>query len=199
MRRWLTVIAVALPGLALAVAGYHHPGGLDLATANMWWTAHVPLIAVFPLLGVVLWALVRDERGPLKALVVIGAYVYGCFYTALDCLAGIAAGLVLEKSPRGGASSEDHRADPARGSAVLRRHGGLPGRDGGRRGGLLLRRAGPVTLPGSVLLVGAAIPFQTSHIFSPTPASGRWSRVRPARRCWSGLAHARTPGSARRQ
>ena len=75
MQRWLVVVAVALPGLVLAAAGYHHPGGLDVSTANMWWTAHVPLIPVFPLLGVMAWALVRDEPGPVKALVVVGAYI----------------------------------------------------------------------------------------------------------------------------
>jgi hypothetical protein len=165
MQRWLVVVAVALPGLVLAAAGYHHPGGLDVSTANMWWTAHVPLIPVFPLLGVVLWALVRDERGPVKALVVVGAYVYGCFYTALDCLAGIAAGLVLETEGRGQQSILElirlgDRLSYIGTGAYLVATVAVAG--------LLLRRAGPVALPGSVLLVGAAIPFQTSHIFWPT-------------------------------
>lgn len=174
MRRWLTVVAVAVPGLVLAVAGYHHPGGLDVSTATMWWTSHVPLIPVFPLLGVVLWALVRHERGLVKVLVVVGAYVYGCFYTALDCLAGIAAGLVLETEGRGQQSIIElirlgDQLSYVGTAAYLVATLGVAG--------LVLRRAGAVALPGAVLLVGAAVPFQTSHIFWPT---GVWAMVASA-------------------
>lgn len=165
MHRWLLVVAVALPGLVLAVAGYHHPGGLDVSTATMWWTAHVPLIPVFPLLGVVLWALVRDERGPLKVVAVVGAYVYGCFYTALDCLAGIAAGLVLATEGRGQQSILElirlgDRLSYVGTAAYLVATVAVAAS--------VLRRAGLAALPGAVLLVGAAVPFQTSHIFWPT-------------------------------
>ena len=190
VRNFSTIVAVALPGLVLAVAGYHHPSGLDVSTAHMWWTAHLPLIPVFPLLGVVLWALVRDERGPVKTLVVVGAYVYGCFYTALDCLAGIAAGLVLETEGRGQQSIIElirlgDRLSYIGTGAYLVATVAVAG--------MLLRRAGLPALPGSVLLVGAAIPFQTSHIFWPTgvaamvaSAAGaallEWGRTRtPAR------------------
>jgi hypothetical protein len=109
---------------------------------------------VFPLLGVVLWALVRDERGPAKAVVVVGAYVYGCFYTALDCLAGIAAGLVLGTEGRGQQSIlelirlGDRLSSIGTGAYLVATVAVA---------GLLLRRAGLVALPGSVLLVGAAL------------------------------------------
>lgn len=165
MRRWSSIVAVALPGLLLALAGWHHPTGLDLTTAHAWWTAHVPLVPVFPLLGVALWVLLREETGPVAWIGKIGAYLFGCFYTALDCLAGIAAGLVLETEGRGQQSIIELIALGDRLSYV------------GTASylvatvcvaGLMLRRAGRVVVPGAVLLVGAAVPFQTSHIFWPT-------------------------------
>ncbi|MBN9737317.1 MULTISPECIES: hypothetical protein [unclassified Pseudonocardia] len=165
MRRTLMIVLVALPGLLLALAGYHHPRGLDLTTANEWWTAHVPLVPVFPLLGVALWVLLRQETGPVAWIGKIGAYLFGCFYTALDCLAGIAAGLVLETEGRGQQSIIELIALGDRLSYI------------GTASylvatvcvaGLLFRRAGWAVLPGAVLLIGAAIPFQTSHIFWPT-------------------------------
>ena len=104
----------------------------------------------------------------------VGAYVYGCFYTALDCLAGIAAGLVLETEGRGQQSILElirlgDRLSYVGTGAYLVATVAVAG--------LLLRRAGLVALPGSVLLVGAAIPFQTSHIFWPT---GVWAMVASA-------------------
>ncbi len=162
--RWVLVAVVAVPGLLLAVLGYHHPTGLDVATANMWWTMHVPLVAVFPLLGVALWVLLRQERGPLAWVGKVGAYLFGCFYTALDALAGIGAGLVLDTEKRGQQSIIE-----------LIRIGDRLGYVGTVAylvativvAALMLRRAGWWALPGSVLLVGAAVPFLTSHIFWP--------------------------------
>ena len=164
-RRWLLIIAVALPGLLLAVAGWHHPTGLDLSTAHDWWSSHVPLVPVFPLLGVALWVLLREETGPVAWIGKIGAYLFGCFYTALDCLAGIAAGLVLETEGRGQQSiieliSLGDRLSYVGTVSYLVATVCVAG--------LLFRRAGWAVLPGAVLLIGAAVPFQTSHIFWPT-------------------------------
>ena len=165
MRRWSLIVAVALPGLVLALAGWHHPTGLDPSTAHAWWTAHVPLVPVFPLLGVALWALLREEAGPVAWAGRLGAYLFGCFYTALDCLAGIAAGLVLDTEGRGQQSIIELIALGDRLSYV------------GTASylvacvcvaALLFRRAGWPAVPGAVLLIGAAVPFQTSHIFWPT-------------------------------
>ncbi|RZT88518.1 hypothetical protein EV383_5461 [Pseudonocardia sediminis] len=162
--RWVLVAVVAFPGLLLAALGYHHPTGLDVATANMWWTMHVPLVPVFPLLGVALWVLLRQERGVVAWIGKIGAYLFGCFYTALDCLAGIGAGLVLDTEKRGQQSIieliriGDQLSYVGTGAYLVATVAVA---------GLMLRRAGWWALPGSVLLIGAAIPFITSHIFWP--------------------------------
>lgn len=186
--RWVLVAAVAAPGVLLAALGYRHPTALDASTARMWWTMHVPLVAVFPLLGVALWLLLRQERGPAAWIGRIGAYLFGCFYTALDCLAGIAAGLVLDTEGRGRESVlelirlGDRLGHVGTGAYVVATVAVA---------GLLLRRAGARAVPGAVLLVAAAVPFQTSHIFWPTgvlamAATGvgagllEWSRPAPA-------------------
>lgn len=163
MRRWVLIAAVALPGLLIAVAGYHHPG-LSPGTANAWWTTHVPLIPVFPLLGVAVWVLLREETGPVAWVGKIGAYLFGCFYTALDTIAGISAGLVLEiEGPQASIPAliglGDRLSYVGTGGYLVATACVAV---------LMFRRAGWAVLPGAVLLVGAAVPFQTSHIFWPT-------------------------------
>lgn len=87
-------VLVALPGLALAVAGLGHPHHLDYATARWWFGLHLAGLAVFPLVGLALVRLVRGARDPLALLVRLAAYVYATFYTALDVVSGLAAGWV---------------------------------------------------------------------------------------------------------
>ncbi len=86
--------ALALPGVVLALAGLFHPHHLTAATSYRWWTLHVAGLVVFPLVGVALMALFRGRRDPVAWVVVIAAYVYATFYSALDVVNGIAAGYV---------------------------------------------------------------------------------------------------------
>ena len=67
----------------------------------MWWQLHIVLLPVFPLLGVAFVLLLRGERGPLVWLARISAYVYAVFYTGLDTLAGIGAGIAVAAEPAG--------------------------------------------------------------------------------------------------
>jgi hypothetical protein len=92
---------MALPGVALAVIGLFHPMDLTPETAARWWQLHVLLLPVFPLLGVPLLVLLRDEGGPVVWIGRIAVYVYAVFYTGLDTLAGIAAGVAVETEPGG--------------------------------------------------------------------------------------------------
>lgn len=95
-------MGLAVPGLVLAGIGLTHPSVLTPATAHHWWTMHVVLLPLFPLLAVAFWVLLGGDRTPLAWLARIAGYGYAVFYTALDVLAGIAAGLVVEHDGRTG-------------------------------------------------------------------------------------------------
>lgn len=165
MTRWPTVLGVALPGLALAGFGLLHPGHLDPSTARQWWQLHVWLIPVFPLISLAIGVLLRGERGAVAAAARVAAYGFATFYTGLDVLAGIGAGLVTDVqqggSPAVGRLFEvgDRLGDAGvwclLASAVL-------------TGVVLVRRDGPRALAGAVVLAGACFPFLEGHIFHPT-------------------------------
>ena len=163
-RRVGPVVAVALPGLVLAVLGLFHPRSLAPSTATVWWQLHVVLLPLFPLLAVALWVLLRGERGPLAWLARIAAYGYAAFYTALDVLAGIGAGYVTDRAQRGSQAAIDL---------------GTLGDDIGMVGSwsflvaavltgvALVRRAGRTALPGAAILFGGAVSFLHGHIYWP--------------------------------
>jgi len=91
--------------LALAALGTTHPRHLDGGTAGWWFTLHLILLPLFPLLGSNLWWLLAGERGALAWAGRVAAFVYLTFYSGLDLLAGVAAGLVRDKATRGGPAS----------------------------------------------------------------------------------------------
>ena len=164
MTRWLAVTIAATPGLLLAVLGLFHPAQLTPASAQAWWQLHVVLLPVFPLLGGVLVFLVRGEPGACAWLARAAAYVFATFYTGLDTLAGIGAGLAVATQPGGSPVALD--------LIVVGDHLGLVGVTGFLLAALttalvLLRRDGIAAAPGAVLLVGAAVVFLHSHIFWP--------------------------------
>jgi hypothetical protein len=165
--RWIRVVAVALPGLLLAGFATQHPPGLTPATAHHWWTMHVLLIPVFPLLPLALLVLLRADNGVLAWAARVTGYGFATFYTALDVLAGIAAGLVVEN---------DGRA-----SQNMLRLFEIGDRLGLAGVWMLLACAvlttvalglphGPWVIPGGLVLAGACYVFSYSHIFFPVGA-----------------------------
>jgi hypothetical protein len=164
VRRALLVAAAAAPGLVLSVLGLFHPAQLTPGTAAVWWQLHIVLLPVFPLLGVALVLLLRGERGPLARLARISAYVYAVFYTGLDTLAGIGAGIAVAAEPAG--------SPVALGLIGVGNQLAAVGVTGFLVGSLatvavLIRRAGVAAIPGAVLLVAAAVVFLHSHIYWP--------------------------------
>ena len=85
---------LALPGVALAVAGLFHPDYLEYPTAERWMWVHVVGLFVFPLVGLALAWLVRGRRDVVAWLVRLGGYLFATAYTALDVISGLAAGYV---------------------------------------------------------------------------------------------------------
>lgn len=95
-RRAITAVAVAVPGLILAGAGLTHPHLLTVASARDWWSLHVWLLPVFPLLPIALLYLLRGDNRPVAWAARIAGYGFAVGYTALDAVDGIGAGLVVD-------------------------------------------------------------------------------------------------------
>ena len=129
--RLARAVVLALPGLALGVAGLFHPHHLSYATSQRWWVLHVLGLFVFPLVGVALMMLMRGRRDPVAWVVVLASYVYATAYSALDVISGIAAGYVT------------HRLGP-----------GVPRPEAVS---LLFRIGTPLGVVGSIALIAAAV------------------------------------------
>ena len=82
---------LALPAVALGVAGLFHPMHLTYATSRTWWLLHVPGLFAFPLVGVALLVLFRGRRdavavvaappaGPARGGDGPGAYLVHAFH-----------------------------------------------------------------------------------------------------------------------
>ena len=95
-RRWLMVGAVAVPPVVLAAIGLTHPTLLTAESAPWWTTMHLVLLPLFPLLAVVVWVLLRDDKTAVGWGGRVAAATYVIFYTALDAISGIAAGTVTQ-------------------------------------------------------------------------------------------------------
>ena len=164
-------VLLALPGLALAVAGLFHPHHLGYATAGRWYALHVPGLLVFPLVGLALAMLVRGRTDPVAWLVRLSAYTYATFYSALDVVSGIGAGYVTRELGPG-----VPRPDAV---GLMFRIGTPLGEVGSWAlvvccllvaGDLLARYRRPA-LPGLLLVPGAWL-VHTGHIFSPDGVTG---------------------------
>ncbi|WP_310582881.1 hypothetical protein [Deinococcus sp.] len=84
--------------MLLAIVGVTHPHHLNPDTASYWKNMHVGLLLLFPLLGLDLWWVLQGVRHPLAWAARVLAFVYAGFYGALDVLAGIATGLMVEQA-----------------------------------------------------------------------------------------------------
>ncbi len=168
-RRPALAVAVALPGVALAVAGLFHPTTLAPSTAPLWTSLHLVLLPLFPLLAVVLWVLLRGETGAVAWLARGSAYVYAVSYTALDLLAGVAAGVVTQAVQGGSRAALDLRA---LGNDLGTVGSGAFLVAAGLTAVLLHARHGRAAVPGAALLVGGAVPFLSGHVYWPVGGLG---------------------------
>jgi hypothetical protein len=91
-------ILAALPGVILAAVGLTHPHDLDPTTAGHWIMMHVGLVPIFPLLGLALF--IPAWRFPRWSKIVLGVlvFLYAVYYGALDAVAGIGAGIAVQRS-----------------------------------------------------------------------------------------------------
>jgi len=183
-------VASAAPGLALSALGLAHPAQLTPQTAALWWQLHVVLLPIFPLLGAPIVLLLRKTTGIPSWIARVGVYLYAVFYTGLDTLAGIGAGLAVAAEPGGSPVALDLiRVGDA--LSVVGVYGFLVAAV--VTAVVVLRRAGPAAAPGAALLVGAAVVFLHSHIYWPVGGLAvlaiglgcallAWAQARPSSR-----------------
>lgn len=100
--RRLLPLLVATPAVAVALAGLAHPVFLTPETAERWRLAHLVLLPLFPLVGVAVWVLLRDERGPVAWAARGLTAGYAVLYGALDSIAGIGAGHQMARTAERG-------------------------------------------------------------------------------------------------
>lgn len=190
MTRLWTIAACAAPGLALSALGLAHPTQLTPQTAAVWWQLHIVLLPIFPLLGAPIVLLLRETAGILPWIARVGVYVYATFYTGLDTLAGIGAGLAVAAEPGGSPVALD-LIRVGDGLAVVGVYGFLAA--AAVTAVVLLRRARRAAAPGAALLVGGAVVFLHSHIYWPVGGLAvlaigigcallAWARERPPAR-----------------
>ena len=160
---------LALPGLALAVAGLFHPHHLTYDTSRQWYLLHLPGLLVFPLVGLALAELVHGRGDAWAWLVRLTAYGYATFYSALDVISGIAAGYVTHELGPGVPRPEA--------VSLLFRIGTPLGHVGSV---CLIACCSVVTIDlvvrkrawGALLLVPGAVLVHIGHIFAPTGVAG---------------------------
>lgn len=163
------VVGIAAAPVVLAGLGLTHPVDLNPATASYWRTLHLLLLPIFPLLGVNLWWLLTAAPGAVAFLARTLALVYIAFYTALDVLAGVAAGLVVERASSTGAGDLSEVTGwlftQANALAVVGVVAFLLAC--GLTGAVLVRRCGQGALGGALLLIAGAAVFTRSHVYFP--------------------------------
>jgi hypothetical protein len=158
----LPIVAVAVPHLAVAAIGLTHPATLTVDSAHHWQVMHTVLLPLFPLLALGPWLVARAVDARSSVVVGVIAFVYACFYTALDVLAGIGGG-ALKGAEAGGLGvifpvahdlgtigSYAHLAATALAAGLALRVTGL------RHG-----------LSGTLLVVAGSLLFWQEHVYRP--------------------------------
>ncbi|MBA3742112.1 hypothetical protein [Sporichthya sp.] len=166
-------VLCAVPGLILALAGAMHPHLLTVESAHEWWTLHVWLLPVFPLLPAALCLLLRGDDRPVAWAARLTGYAFAVGYTALDVLDGIGAGLVV-----------DARGEPN--DVVVNRMFEIGDRLGKAGIWALLgcalltitarwtSRGAWVLVPAALVYTWGALAFREHHIFAPR---GVWAML----------------------
>lgn len=161
MSRYLMIVAVAVPPLFTAALGLTHPAVLTVEDADHWQMMHTVLLPVFPLLALGPWLVARAHDRVVGVVVGVLAYVYACFYTSLDVLAGIAGGAI-----KGAESGGLGIVFPVAGDLGLIGSYAYIGATALAVG--VASRTGLVrALPGAVLVLVGSVMFWQEHVYRP--------------------------------
>jgi hypothetical protein len=156
-----TVVAVLLPPLVIGLIGTTHPPHLTQDASGYWRDLHIVLLPLFPLLAVGPWLVARAIDPVYGRITLVLGYVYACFYSALDILAGIAAG-ALKYDREGGLGTVFRYASDLGEIGSVAYIGATAA-----AAGCLLRVAGPRVLVGAAVALGGAFGFMQEHIYWP--------------------------------
>ena len=160
--RTLTLVAVAVPHLVVAAIGLTHPARLTVDSAHHWQVMHTVLLPLFPLLALGPWLVARAVDVRSSIIVGVISFVYACFYTALDILAGIGGGAI--KGAEAGGLGIIFPVAQDLGAIGAYAHLAATA----LAAGLALRAAGATrALPGIVLVLAGAILFSQEHVYRP--------------------------------
>ncbi|WP_070020373.1 hypothetical protein [Streptomyces nanshensis] len=164
------IVLVCAAPLVLAGFGLGHPGGLRPHNAEHWAAMHIWLLPVWPLLALGLVVPLRgrprrDAVGAATVVAWVAGFGYAVYYTGLDAVAGIGAGI-----------AEQHGGEQRRRVVNPLFHTG----DALGQAGVwcltaavvaatvaLVLRYGARVLPGTAVLLVCCWSFFDSHIFHP--------------------------------
>lgn len=119
------------------------------------------LLPLFPLLAVGPWLVARSIEPVYGRITLVLGYVFACFYSALDILAGIAAG-ALKYDRQGGLGTVFGYASDLGQIGSIAFIGATAA-----AAGCLLRVAGPWVLPGAAVALVGAYGFMQNHVYPP--------------------------------
>jgi hypothetical protein len=156
-----TAIAVLAPPVVIGLVGLTHPAHLTQDASAWWRDLHVVLLPLFPLLAVGPWLVARSIEPVYGRITLVLAYVYACFYSALDVLAGIAAGALKNDREGGLATVFGYASDLGQVGSIA--YIGATA----AAAGCLLRVAGAWVLPGAALALLGAYGFMENHVYPP--------------------------------
>ena len=119
------------------------------------------LLPLFPLLAVGPWLVARSIEPVYGRITLVLGYLYACFYSALDVLAGIAAG-ALKHDREGGLATVFGYANDLGQIGSIAYIGATAA-----AAGCLLRACGVWVLPGAALALLGAYGFMENHVYPP--------------------------------
>ena len=160
--RAYVLLIVAGPPLLLAALGLAHPAHLTESTADAWKNLHIVLLPIFPLLALAPWLLTRGEHRAVRWTAIALGYSFAAFYTALDVLAGIGAGVLQQAG-----AVDQKRFLYAEGNDLAEYGVWAYLLATALTAAVVLRRARLAAVPGAILVVAGAIAFLDSHIYWP--------------------------------
>ena len=158
IRTWLAVLG---PPVLIGLVGLTHPAHLTQDASAQWRDLHIVLLPLFPLLAVGPWLVARELEPVYGRITLLLGYVYACFYSALDILAGIAAGALKHDREGGLATVFGYAGDLGQIGSIA--YIGATA----AAAGCVLRVAGARVLPGAVVALVGAYGFMENHVYPP--------------------------------